>query len=432
MRDPQFMARVQRVQEAASGRWLDILIDAGLPEVMLLRLNRPCPLCGGRDRFSFYRNKPDGHWFCRGCGYGDGLSLLQKWRSERFTDTLVYLERVLGLPEYKRQDTGPDSVQTAEAAAKKRRQDRIEAVWKEAQALSKVPPSDPVRLYLASRGLYCGSICELRSHPLLDYWEELDDGDRTHKRWPAMLALVTDDEGRIVTLHRTYLTPEGIKAPVEAPKKLYAGGARGGLIRLGEPSDVLGIAEVASHVMHAWRESASNKNRGVRITVSTSCFVPKPHSPFQWERQVTMDEYKRKVNLLRENIKAKNVTYNWHDPDTSFVEAVLSRGDRRIADVIEEVWRRGGKLEAWGDYFSFDRWMAAMDACGVDPMFYACRERGKDEFLPWDIVDMGVRRAHLWHEREQAYKAELSPDCRRQCTGCGALALMTEGGKCDA
>ena len=196
--------------------------------------------------------------------------------------------------------------------------------------------------------------------------------------------------------------------------------------------DVLGIAELANQVLHTWRMYATNKARGVRITVSTSCFVPKPHSPFQWEQQVTMDEYKRKVNLLRENIKAKNVTYNWHDPDTSFVEAVLSRGDRRIADVIEEVWRRGGKLEAWGDYFSFDRWMTAMDACGVDPMFYACRERGKDEFLPWDIVDMGVRRAHLWHEREQAYKAELSPDCRKQCTGCGALALMTEGGKCDA
>ena len=196
--------------------------------------------------------------------------------------------------------------------------------------------------------------------------------------------------------------------------------------------DVLGIAELANQVLHTWRMHATNKARGVRITVSTSCFVPKPHSPFQWEKQVTMDEYKRRVQLLRESIRAKSVTYNWHDPDTSFVEAVLSRGDRRIADVIEEVWRRGGKLEAWGDYFSFDRWMAAMDACGVDPMFYACRERGKDEFLPWDIVNMGVRRAHLWHEREQAYKAELSPDCRRQCTGCGALALMTEGGKCDA
>ena len=196
--------------------------------------------------------------------------------------------------------------------------------------------------------------------------------------------------------------------------------------------DVVGIAELANQVLHTWRMHATNKARGVRITVSTSCFVPKPHSPFQWETQVTMDEYKRKVQLLRESIRAKSVTYNWHDPDTSFVEAVLSRGDRRIADVIEEVWRRGGKLEAWGDYFSFDRWMAAMDACGVDPMFYACRERGKDELLPWDIVNMGVRRAHLWHEREQAYKAELSPDCRRQCTGCGALALMTEGGKCDA
>ena len=196
--------------------------------------------------------------------------------------------------------------------------------------------------------------------------------------------------------------------------------------------DVLGIAELANQVLHTWRMYATNKARGVRITVSTSCFVPKPHSPFQWEQQVTMEEYQRKVNLLRENIKAKNVTYNWHDPDTSFVEAVLSRGDRRIADVIEEVWRRGGKLEAWGDYFSFERWMSAMDACGVDPMRYACRERGKDEFLPWDIVDMGVRRAHLWHEREQAYKAELSPDCRKQCTGCGALSLMTEGGKCDA
>ena len=196
--------------------------------------------------------------------------------------------------------------------------------------------------------------------------------------------------------------------------------------------DVVGIAELANQVLHTWRMHATNKARGVRITVSTSCFVPKPHSPFQWETQVTMDEYKRKVQLLRESIRAKSVTYNWHDPDTSFVEAVLSRGDRRIADVIEEVWRRGGKLEAWGDYFSFDRWMAAMAACGVDPMFYACRERGKDAFLQWDIVNMGVRRAHLWHEREQAYKAELSPDCRRQCTGCGALALMTEGGKCDA
>ncbi len=194
--------------------------------------------------------------------------------------------------------------------------------------------------------------------------------------------------------------------------------------------DVLGIAELANQVLHTWRLYAKNKNRGVRITVSTSCFVPKPHSPFQWERQVTMEEYIRRVNLLRDNMKAKNVVYNWHDPQTSYIEATLSRGDRRIGSVIENVWRAGGRLEAWSDYFSFERWMKAFDDAGVDPAFYAHRERDRDEVMPWDIVDVGVRREHLWHEREQAYASELSPDCRRQCSACGAARLL-KGGKCD-
>lgn len=194
--------------------------------------------------------------------------------------------------------------------------------------------------------------------------------------------------------------------------------------------DILGIAELANQVLHTWRLYAKNKNRGVRITVSTSCFVPKPHSPFQWEQQVTMEEYIRKVHLLRDNIKAKNVVYNWHDPQTSYIEATLSRGDRRMGRVIENVWRAGGRLEAWSDYFSFDRWMKAFDDAGVDPTFYAHRLRDKDEIMPWDNVDVGVRRAHLWHEREQAYKSELSPDCRKQCSACGAAKLL-KGGKCD-
>lgn len=194
--------------------------------------------------------------------------------------------------------------------------------------------------------------------------------------------------------------------------------------------DVLGIAELANQVLHTWRLYAKNKNRGVRITISTSCFVPKPHSPFQWEKQNTMDEYMRKVNLLRDNIKAKNVVYNWHDPQTSYIEATLSRGDRRMGAVIENVWRAGGRLEAWSDYFSFERWMKAFKDAGVAPEFYAYRERSKDENMPWDIVDVGVRKAHLWHEREQAYKSELSPDCRKQCSACGAAKLL-KGGKCD-
>ena len=194
--------------------------------------------------------------------------------------------------------------------------------------------------------------------------------------------------------------------------------------------DILGIAELANQVLHTWRLYAKNKNRGVRITVSTSCFVPKPHSPFQWEAQNTMEEYIRKVNLLREAIKAKNVVYNWHDPETSYIEACLSRGDRRLGAVLEEVWRNGGRLEAWSDYFSFSRWMNAFSACGLDPSFYAHRGRGKDELLPWDLVNVGVRKEHLWREREQCYKSELSPDCRKQCSGCGALKLL-KGGRCD-
>ena len=194
--------------------------------------------------------------------------------------------------------------------------------------------------------------------------------------------------------------------------------------------DIVGIADMAGRILHCWRENAKNKNRGVKITVSTSCFIPKPHSPFQWEPQITKEEYLRRVNLLRASINSRNVVYNWHDADTSVVEAVLSRGDRRLGKVLEEVWRNGGRLDAWTDYFSFERWMDAMDKHGLSVSFYAERERDVDEVLPWDMIDVGVRKDHLKREREKCYTSTLSPDCRHQCSACGALRLM-EGGKCD-
>ncbi len=194
--------------------------------------------------------------------------------------------------------------------------------------------------------------------------------------------------------------------------------------------DVRGIAEMANQVLHCWRMYAKNKNRGVKITISTSCFIPKPHSPFQWEPQVSVEEYLRRVNLLRSSITAKNVTYNWHDAETSLIEAVLSRGDRRVADAIELVWRRGGRLDAWSDYFSVERWMQAFTDTGVDPDFYALRERPVDEVLPWDMIDVGVRKALLIKEREKCYRSELSPDCRHQCAACGAAKLLKEI-RCD-
>ncbi len=193
--------------------------------------------------------------------------------------------------------------------------------------------------------------------------------------------------------------------------------------------DVLGIADIAGRVMHEWREAAPNKSRGVRITVSTSWFVPKPHTAFQWEPQITREEYERRVKLLRQAINTKTVTYNWHDSATSVIEAVLARGDRKLCKVLETVWRKGATLDAWEEYFSFDRWQEAFAECGVDPAFYANRRREKDEIMPWSMVSSGVTEAYLWREYERSQQAVTTPDCRTRCNGCGANLLV--GGKCD-
>lgn len=192
--------------------------------------------------------------------------------------------------------------------------------------------------------------------------------------------------------------------------------------------DVLAIAEMANHVMHTWREYASNKSRGMRITVSTSWFVPKPFTAFQWEPQISREEYERRVKLLREAITAKAVTYNWHDGDTSFLEAVLARGDRRLGRVLERVHQKGGRLDAWSDYFSLDRWMEAFAECGIDPAFYANRERAREEILPWSMISCYVSDDYLWRQRELAYQSVTTPDCRTRCSGCGANVV--EGGEC--
>ena len=193
--------------------------------------------------------------------------------------------------------------------------------------------------------------------------------------------------------------------------------------------DVLGIADLARKVYFAWRECTPNKARGVRITVSTSWFVPKPHTAFQWEPQISKEEYERRVALLREAIKTKTVTYNWHDSDTSFLEAVLARGDRRMGKVLETAWRKGAKLDAWEEYFSLNRWLEAFDECGLDPHFYANRTRAEDELMPWSMISSGVTEQYLLRERHRAYESVTTPDCRTHCNGCGANLLV--GGKCD-
>ena len=222
---------------------------------------------------------------------------------------------------------------------------------------------------------------------------------------------------------------------LESCRRAFAGGYSAVKLyfMLGLPTetdeDVLGIADIAAHVMHAWRESALNKTRGVRITVSTSWFVPKPHTAFQWEPQIPIEEYERRVKLLREAMNTKSVTYNWHPSPTSFMEAVISCGDRRLGKVIETAWRKGETLSAWEDYFDLNRWMEAFKECGLDPHFYANRRRSEDEILPWSMISCGVAPGYLKREHALSYEGVTTPDCRTHCNACGANCLV--GGKCD-
>ena len=195
--------------------------------------------------------------------------------------------------------------------------------------------------------------------------------------------------------------------------------------------DVLGIADLVYKVIQTWKEHASNKKRGLRVHVATAYFVPKPHTPFQWEKQIDPQEYLRRCRLLKDHFYSKSIEYNYHTPDISRLEAVTARGDRRLAPVLVEAMKNGAKLDGWDEYFNYQAWLDAFETCGLDPDFYTVRGFGEDEVLPWDTIDVGVTKKFLLKERKQAYDETVTPDCRHGCAGCGAAALLQEV-KCDA
>lgn len=196
-------------------------------------------------------------------------------------------------------------------------------------------------------------------------------------------------------------------------------------------ADVLGIAELVYKVIQAWKENAVNKKRGLRVHVATAYFVPKPHTPFQWEKQIEPEEYLRRCMLLKEHFYSKSIVYNYHTSDISRLESVTARGDRRLGAVIEEAAKNGAHLDGWDEYFNYDIWKNAFEACYIDPSFYTTRGYGEAEILPWDTVDVGVNKSFLLRERHRAYEATVTPDCRHGCSGCGANALLQEVA-CDA
>ena len=195
--------------------------------------------------------------------------------------------------------------------------------------------------------------------------------------------------------------------------------------------DVLGIAELVYKVILTWKEHAVNKKRGLRVHVATAYFVPKPHTPFQWEKQITPQEYLRRCHLLKSHFYSKSIEYDYHAPDLSQLEAVFARGDRRLGAVIEEAVKNGARLDGWDEYFDYAKWQDAFRKCGVDGDFYTVRGYGEDELLPWDTIDVGVTKKFLKLERKRAYESKITPDCRHGCAGCGAERLLREV-SCDA
>ncbi|EDU35853.1 TIGR03960 family B12-binding radical SAM protein [Clostridium sporogenes] len=184
--------------------------------------------------------------------------------------------------------------------------------------------------------------------------------------------------------------------------------------------DVMGIAELGQKVVGKYYEVPKEiRKKGLKVTVSTSIFVPKPFTPFQWAPQDTMEEVRKKIEALRGNIKSKQITYNWHESLVSYMEAIFARGDRRLCDVLIKAFEKGARFDGWNQYFDFNIWKEALEECNVDGDFYAYRQREYDEILPWDFVDTGVSKEFLMRENERAKKAEVTPDCRQGCKNCG-------------
>jgi len=193
--------------------------------------------------------------------------------------------------------------------------------------------------------------------------------------------------------------------------------------------DVEGIVHLAQKGVDLFYHLPDKpKGKGVSVNVSVACFVPKPFTPFEFEPQDTMENLRRKQKILLETVRSRKINVKYHDSPTSFLEAVLARGDRRLCPMVEYAWRSGSKLDGWNDYFRMERWEDAAEVCGIDLAFYANRTRSYDEIMPWDHLDYGVSKAFLIRENERAHQDATTPHCRNHCAGCGANRLL--GGAC--
>ena len=195
--------------------------------------------------------------------------------------------------------------------------------------------------------------------------------------------------------------------------------------------DIKGIADLAQKVVDTfYRNPNREKGKGVQVSVSCASFVPKPFTPFQWEPQDTPESLTKKQKHLLSSTTSRKITISYHQSETSVLEGVFARGDRRLGEVIYKAWQKGCKFDAWDEFFDFSKWTEAINECGLTTEFYANRRREYDEILPWDVMDYGIRKEFLIEENKKAHMSVTTPQCRIKCAACGANKL--NGGKCDA
>jgi len=192
--------------------------------------------------------------------------------------------------------------------------------------------------------------------------------------------------------------------------------------------DCSAIGELAEKIADEYFKVPKQiRNKGLRITVSTSIFVPKPFTPFQWAPMATIESVGEKIKAVKTSMRSKSITYNYHHSQVSYLEAVIARGDRRVCDVIIKAYENGAKFDGWTEHFNFEHWQKALEDSNVNGDFYSYRERSTEEILPWDFIDIGVNRNYLIKENEKAKDAELTQNCRLGCTGCGININFKEG-----
>ena len=193
--------------------------------------------------------------------------------------------------------------------------------------------------------------------------------------------------------------------------------------------DVEGIANLGQAVVDAYYKNPNKqKGKAVLVTLSASSFVPKPFTPFQWEAQDSSELIRKKQMRIKDSIKTKKITFNWHDCDTSFLEGIFARGDRRLGRVLERAQEKGCRFDGWSECFNIDKWLEIFEELSIDPHFYANRKRSFDEVLPWDHLDYGIKKSFLIDECKRAYDSTVTPNCKEACSSCGASCF--KGGIC--